>query len=301
VSTGILQNYGTPPQNLIQQPYAQSQSPTYLPGSLMNTAHSNSPQNTSLNTANTTVAYFPSDNFTMQGPKPQLQSSSSWGPKPMSGQPVSNSEPVEPYSQEFSTEPEQHTSALSKTKYERQQGLRETTPTRKPPAKLTPAEQTVKRLEQPLVRFLEENPQLREKIDNINMDTLTDNLTNSMGSYRVSIHQAYNKFPRFIDDAIVRQLDPQMQDSARQFFEWIRKPPTAQELAESRHRSATRGNSGVSQKRERPLQFVKEEPPAKTAKSSWWPFKRKQQPTADQDLSGVSLDTLLNELKSRNI
>lgn len=240
---------------------------------------------------------------------PSLQTASqsvetpTWGPKPMSGGPpltpetdsfsTSRSQPVEPPS------PKRHPStAAAGAEIDE---LAETPVRRRPGTSqvgLTPGEKTVKRLEQPLIRFLNENPQIREKIDGINMDTVTADLTKTMGSYRVSIHNAYNKFPRVIDNAIISQFDPQMQDSARQFFQWIRKPPTAQELAENRAQPA-RGNNPPTRKRARTSEPSMDEPPAKASKTGWWPFKRKAK--AEPDLSSVNLDTLLNELQSRNI
>lgn len=159
---------------------------------------------------------------------------------------------------------------------------------------LSPAEQTVKRLEKPLVRLLDENPELREKIDNINLDNLAENVTERMGNYRVSIHNAYNRVPKFIDNMVVKQLDPQMQEPARQLFDWIRKSPTRDEL------NALKTGGGSAK---RSLDEVAtEEPPRK---GGIWPFRHTEKPPARHIAASYSntadWDALLREMKDHKL
>lgn len=176
---------------------------------------------------------FPPVGMAFPSPPPAADTLSTFGPMPMSGGfPGQDTVALSSNARPSTVRPPRPMTPSSS--YESSGAVDESWPeslNRPTSAALTPGARTVKRLEQPLVRFLDENPDIRQKIDNINLETLTDNITSTTNKYRVSLHNSFKHVPQLVDRTIIKQLDPNLQDNAQQLFAWIRKPPTQQELA----------------------------------------------------------------------
>jgi hypothetical protein len=158
---------------------------------------------------------------------------SNFGPRPMSGLPTGqDTATFSPAPQSSTVRPPRPRPMTSSS--EASEGVNENWPenlNKTEAATLTPGAQTVKRLEQPLIDFLNKNPDFREKIDNISWETITDNVTSTTSKTRVSLHNSFKRIPDWVVDRMIKQLDPNQQDAARQLVAWIRKPPSKEELA----------------------------------------------------------------------
>lgn len=91
---------------------------------------------------------------------------------------------------------------------------------------LSPAEETGQKVGEMVTTLLEENPALQEKIQNIDLDAMKEDIGPRVETLRSSVQQAIKPVPRWVDRKVIRLFDtPDAQRLATQFDEWLRKPP----------------------------------------------------------------------------
>lgn len=80
--------------------------------------------------------------------------------------------------------------------------------------------------------FLEENPAVLEKLNNVDLDEIEQNVGPKVEGLRAQFQQALKKIPEGVDKRLIRMLDPGTQEIAMEVDQWLRKEPDAATLAE---------------------------------------------------------------------
>lgn len=80
--------------------------------------------------------------------------------------------------------------------------------------------------------FLEENPVVLEKLNNIDLDEIEQNVGPKVEGWRAQLQQALKKLPESVDKRLIRMLDPGTQEIATEVDQWLRKEPDEATLAE---------------------------------------------------------------------
>lgn len=80
--------------------------------------------------------------------------------------------------------------------------------------------------------FLQENPAVLEKLNNVDLDEIEQNVGPKVEGIRAQFQQALKKVPEGIDKRLIRMLDPGTQEIATEVDQWLRKEPEPEVLAE---------------------------------------------------------------------
>lgn len=80
--------------------------------------------------------------------------------------------------------------------------------------------------------FMQENPALLRKLNQVDMDALADDIGPKVEKARIQVQQALKKLPQGIDKRLIRMLDPGTAKLATEFDQWLRKEPDPVLLAE---------------------------------------------------------------------
>lgn len=80
--------------------------------------------------------------------------------------------------------------------------------------------------------FMQENPALLHKLNQVDMDDLADDIGPKVEKARIQVQQALKKLPQGIDKRLIRMLDPGTAKLATEFDQWLRKEPDPVLLAE---------------------------------------------------------------------
>jgi hypothetical protein len=80
--------------------------------------------------------------------------------------------------------------------------------------------------------FMQENPVLLDKLNQVDMDALADDIGPKVEKTRIQVQQALKKLPQGIDKRLIRMLDPGTAKLATEFDQWLRKEPDPLLLAE---------------------------------------------------------------------
>lgn len=83
-----------------------------------------------------------------------------------------------------------------------------------------------------VTKYMQENPALLDKLNNVNWDELEQDVGPKVEGYRARLQQALKKLPQGVDKRLIRMLDPGSQELATEFDQWLRKEPDPATLAE---------------------------------------------------------------------
>ncbi len=83
-----------------------------------------------------------------------------------------------------------------------------------------------------VANFMQENPALLNKLNQVDMDALAEDIGPKVEKTRAQVQQALKKLPQGLDKRLIRMLDPGTAKLATEFDEWLRKEPDPALLAE---------------------------------------------------------------------
>lgn len=83
-----------------------------------------------------------------------------------------------------------------------------------------------------VANFMQENPALLDKLNQVDMDALAEDIGPKVEKTRAQVQQALKKLPQGIDKRLIRMLDPGTAKLATEFDQWLRKEPDPALLAE---------------------------------------------------------------------